>query len=89
MVLLSKLSLLKFCRAAVVQPKHRRRWQGNAQHANTAMRSRRSQGHLVREVDAAGGLMAAVADHSGTMFHVLNASKGAAVQVSPRQFHTL
>ncbi len=39
------------------------------------------QGHLVREIDAAGGLMAAVADCSGTMFHVLNASKGAAVQV--------
>jgi hypothetical protein len=29
-----------------------------------------------------GGVMAAVADCSGTMFHVLNASKGAAVQVS-------
>jgi tRNA uridine 5-carboxymethylaminomethyl modification enzyme len=40
------------------------------------------QGHLVREIDAMGGVMAAVADCSGTMFHVLNASKGAAVQVS-------
>jgi tRNA uridine 5-carboxymethylaminomethyl modification enzyme len=38
------------------------------------------KGHLVREVDAMGGLMASVADNSGTMFHVLNASKGAAVQ---------
>ncbi len=43
----------------------------------------------MREVDAVGGLMAAVADNSGTMFHVLNASKGAAVQVALLQFYRL
>jgi len=38
------------------------------------------QGHLVREVDALGGLMARIADASGIQFHLLNASKGPAVR---------
>jgi tRNA uridine 5-carboxymethylaminomethyl modification enzyme len=48
--------------------------------------SRVLQGHLVREIDAMGGLIGAVADCSGSMFHVLNASKGAAVQVRTLRF---
>ena len=38
------------------------------------------KGHLTREVDAMGGLMARVADASGIQFRLLNRSRGPAVQ---------
>ena len=43
------------------------------------------KGHLVKEVDALGGLMAHAADRGGIQFRVLNASKGPAVRATRAQ----
>lgn len=43
------------------------------------------KGHLVKEIDAMGGLMGIAADHSGILFKVLNASKGHAVRATRAQ----
>ena len=43
------------------------------------------KGHLVKEVDALGGAMAAAADEAGIQFRILNASKGAAVRATRAQ----
>jgi len=38
------------------------------------------KGHLVREIDALGGIMAKTADRTGIQFRLLNSSKGSVVQ---------
>ena len=43
------------------------------------------KGHLVKEVDALGGAMAAATDEGGIQFRILNSSKGPAVRATRAQ----
>ena len=43
------------------------------------------KGHLTKEIDAMGGIMALAADYAGIQFRILNSSKGAAVRATRAQ----